>query len=210
MWIICLADDSHEISSYFLWKIKKINFRMSLLQICLVFYQGSYWQVLVKFKDFSSTMAYFQGLVIYIFMLAHLLEKSNCHFNKGYNTNRTVWTFAPSNFVLKSYTKIWNTHAQTTQHLFKITRFSCQKQIQVTFGRKYSKFKYFSRKLSDFQVHFKTKFILKDFSRHPFIFKYFLSLWEPCLWVNSEVLIASPLANTTLSIQNYSYLYIMK
>ena len=43
------------------------------------------------------------------------------------------------------------------------------------------KFKYFSRKLSDFQVCFKTKFIFKDFSRHPFIFKYFSSMCKP--WI---------------------------
>ena len=42
------------------------------------------------------------------------------------------------------------------------------------------KFKYFSRSMVCFQGLFKTNFVFKDFSRLPFIFKYFASLCEPC------------------------------
>ena len=42
------------------------------------------------------------------------------------------------------------------------------------------KFKYFSRSMDSFQGLFKTNFVFKDFSRLPFIFKYFSSLCEPC------------------------------
>ena len=46
--------------------------------------------------------------------------------------------------------------------------------------QKIVKFKYFSRPYSDSQVLFKAYFIIKDFSRKPFIFKYFSSMYEPC------------------------------
>ena len=42
------------------------------------------------------------------------------------------------------------------------------------------KFKYFSRSMDSFQGLFKTNFVFKDFSRLPFIFKYFSSLCKPC------------------------------
>ena len=45
--------------------------------------------------------------------------------------------------------------------------------------QKIVKFKDFSRLLSDFPVLFKADLIFKDFSREPFIFKYFSNLCEP-------------------------------
>ena len=46
-------------------------------------------------------------------------------------------------------------------------------------------FKDFSRHLSDFPVLFKADLIFKHFSRKPSIFKYFSSLWEPCINLNA-------------------------
>ena len=43
------------------------------------------------------------------------------------------------------------------------------------------KFKDFSRPLTNFQVLFKANFIFKDFSRQSCIFKYFSSLYKPCI-----------------------------
>ena len=47
------------------------------------------------------------------------------------------------------------------------------------------KFKSLSRPMANFQALFKANLVFKYFSRQPFFFKYFSSLWEPCngLWV---------------------------
>ena len=47
--------------------------------------------------------------------------------------------------------------------------------------QKIVKFKDFLRPLSDFPVLFKADLIFKDFSSKPSKFKYFSSLWEPCI-----------------------------
>ena len=54
-------------------------------------------------------------------------------------------------------------------------------QCQVL--QKIEEFKDYSRPLSDFPVLFKADLIFKDFSRKPSKFKYFSSLWEPCIMI---------------------------
>ena len=48
------------------------------------------------------------------------------------------------------------------------------------------KFKDFSRPLSVFQVLYKANFIFKNVSTQSRIFKYFSSLYEPCLTSNED------------------------
>ena len=64
-------------------------------------------------------------------------------------------------------------------------------QFDTDFGLSYQgsvlremlKFKYFSRPLNDYPALLQADLILKNFSRKPFIFKYFSSLCEPCITI---------------------------
>ena len=85
--------------------------------------QGSYRQGLVTFKYFSRTVWPLSRTInlqiFYLFMLVSLPEKYNRYFNKGDNTNRSVQTFATSDFILRSYTKIWNIKRKSLDIYFK-------------------------------------------------------------------------------------------
>ena len=58
--------------------------------------------------------------------------------------------------------------------------FDSHRDLKLSRIQENVKFKYFSRSMDSFQGVFKTNFVFKDFSRLPFIFKYFSSLGEPC------------------------------
>ena len=65
------------------------------------------------------------------------------------------------------------------------------------------KIKYFSRPQSKIQVLFKTIFVFKDFSRQPFIFKYFSSLCEPCRVKALILTIKTILSQTPVSARTF-------
>ena len=160
---------------WFLWK------ETSLLQ-------GSYRQDLITFKYFSSTVLpifkdYSFTKYLHFYACA-ITRKVQPTFNEGENTNRNVQTFALSNFELRNNAKIWNTMCKSLDIYFKSPILVVLWKTRSPYDdrQKILKFKYFSRKLWQWFIStFKTKFILKDLSRHPLIFKYFSSLCKPCL-----------------------------
>ena len=66
---------------------------------------------------------------------------------------------------------------------FRNFTFDSHRDLKLSRTQENVKFKYFSRSMVSFQGLFKTNFVFKDFSRLPFIFKYFSSLCEPCLFI---------------------------
>ena len=63
---------------------------------------------------------------------------------------------------------------------FRNFTFDSHRDLKLSRTQENVKFKCFSRSMVSFQGLFKTNFVFKDFSRLPFIFKYFSSLCEPC------------------------------
>ena len=93
------------------------------------------------------------------------------------------FVFAPSTFDLFNYgTPAPLSLPETCRCFPRNFIFDSHRDLKLSTIQENVKFKYFSRSMDNFQGLFKTNFVFKDFSRLPFIFKYFSSLCEPCVY----------------------------
>ena len=126
------------------------------------------------------------------------MSKSPSTSLQGRQSKHQAWiirTYVYSNFVfvlstfdLFNYgTPVPLSLLETCLFFSRNFTFDSHRDLKLSRIQENVKFKYFSRSQDSFQGLFKTNFIFKDFSRLPFIFKYFSSPCEPWLKLLSKM-----------------------